>query len=45
MQYLYGVLIAIGVFFVITLIRAAFFKPKEGKAEALPPENVDTESR
>lgn len=43
MQYLYGVLIAVSVFFVITLIRAAFFRPKEGKAEALPPENVDTE--
>lgn len=43
MKYLYGVLIAIGLFIVITLIRAAFFKPKEGKAEALPPENVDTE--
>lgn len=43
MQYLYGVLVIIGAFFVITLIRAAFFRPKEGKAEAMPSEKVDTE--
>lgn len=41
MEYLYGFLILLGVFTVITLVRAAFFKPKDEKSEELLPESVD----
>lgn len=41
MEILYGILILLGVFIVITLIRAAFYTPKKLKAEPLPPEKVD----
>ncbi len=43
MKCFYGFLILLGVFIIITLIRAAFFKSKKTAAETLAPERVNTE--
>lgn len=43
MKVLYGILIALGVFIVITLIRAIFFVPKKKEYEPLEDEHVDVD--
>ena len=40
---LYGILIALGIFIVITLIRAVFFVPKKRETKPLEDEHVDVE--
>lgn len=40
---LYGILIALGIFIVITLIRAVFFLPKKRETKPLEDEHVDVE--
>ena len=40
---LYGILIALGIFIVITLIRAVFFLPKKRDTKPLEDEHVDVE--
>ncbi|MBE6835434.1 MAG: M20/M25/M40 family metallo-hydrolase [Ruminococcaceae bacterium] len=41
LKILYGILIVLGAFIVLTLIRAAFYKPKKSAFEPLPEEKVD----
>lgn len=43
LKILYGILIALGIFIVITLIRAIFFVPKKRETKPLEKENVDVE--
>ena len=43
MKILYGILIALAVFIVITLVRAIFFVPKKKEYAPLEKENVDVE--
>lgn len=41
MKYFYGFLILLGLFVLVTLVRALFYKPKEKEVEELPPERVN----
>ena len=43
LKILYGILIALGIFIVITLIRAIFFVPKKRETKPLEKENVDVD--
>ena len=44
LKVLYGILIFLGAFIVLTLIRAIFFTPKKLESKGLEPETVDVES-